>query len=297
MAAAQMAFDFALWRSAPGSAVPAPRDPRPSGARAQRSSGVRASGAREPRDPGQAGLVGTQSPPRPRAPQGAERVRKERELEQRLSRLLSSEVVLHLTDNGRTMLSARDRGGVAHVRLHHMFMNADDGVLRSLARFLREGSAAASAQLQRFIRDHGTAIRRRARVAKVRASGHHHDLRAILEEVGVQYFEAAPEVRIGWARMARSLGRRKRRSIKLGSYRSRDTLIRVHPVLDAAWVPRFFVEYIVYHELLHHVLGMPVRNGRRNLHGPEFRARERCFARYDEAIAWERRHLDRLLSG
>jgi hypothetical protein len=289
MAAAQMAFDFARGRSAPGGAA---REPRVNGAREPRSGG-----ARDPRDSGQVGLIGAQPAPRPRVPEGAERILKERELEQRLSRLLSTQVVLHLTDNGRTMLSARDRDGVAHVRLHHMFMNADDGVLRSLARFLREGSAAAGAQLQRFIRDHGEAIRRRARVAKVRARGHHHDLRAILEEVGTHYFQVAPDVRIGWARMGRPLVRRKRRSIKLGSYRGRDTLIRVHPVLDAAWVPRFFVEYIVYHELLHHVLGMPVRNGRRNLHGPEFRARERCFARYDEAIAWEQRHLDRLLSG
>jgi hypothetical protein len=42
---------------------------------------------------------------------------------------------------------------------------------------------------------------------------------------------------------------------------------------------------------------MPLRNGRRLLHGPEFRARERLFARYSEAIAWERDHLERLLAG
>jgi len=61
-------------------------------------------------------------------------------------------------------------------------------------------------------------------------------------------------------------------------------------------VPRFFVEYIVYHEMLHHVVQMPVLDGRRCMHGPEFKARERCFARYAEAIAWEREHLDRLLA-
>ena len=40
--------------------------------------------------------------------------------------------------------------------------------------------------------------------------------------------------------------------------------------------------------MLHHVIAMPVENGRRTLHGPEFRARERMFERYAEAIAWER---------
>jgi hypothetical protein len=42
---------------------------------------------------------------------------------------------------------------------------------------------------------------------------------------------------------------------------------------------------------------MPMQNGRRTLHGPDFRARERQFHDYDLAIAWERENLDRLLSG
>ena len=93
--------------------------------------------------------------------------------------------------------------------------------------------------------------------------------------------------------------RRKRRSIKLGSYRSRDTLIRVHPRCSTLLGYRgFFVEYIVYHELLHHVLGYAgAAMAVATCTAPEFRARERRFARYDEAIAWEQRHLDRLLSG
>jgi primosomal protein N' len=33
------------------------------------------------------------------------------------------------------------------------------------------------------------------------------------------------------------------------------------------------------------------------LHGPDFRARERMFEHYAEAIAWERDNVDRLLSG
>ena len=86
-----------------------------------------------------------------------------------------------------------------------------------------------------------------------------------------------------------------RRSIKLGSYCSRERLIRVHPVLDAGFVPRFFVEYIVYHELLHHMLPPIVRGGRRQLHDRRFKEHERAFPGYARALAWEREHLDRLL--
>ena len=228
----------------------------------------------------------------------AERLRAARVLERTLGNLLGTEVALTLTDNARSMVSARQRSGVAHVRLHHMFAHADEVTVRAVARFLTDGHHTASGQLQRFIKAHRDRIRRRENEARVRVLGRHHDLSGILDALNAEYFADAVEATIGWARMGRALGRRgRRRSIKLGSYRSRDALIRVHPVLDATWVPAFFVEYIVYHEMVHHVVAMPVENGRRCLHGAEFRAREQQFARYVEAIAWEQANLDRLLSG
>jgi hypothetical protein len=239
-------------------------------------------------------------PPRPslKLDPETERQRRQHNLALRLSQLMRTDVALALTDNGRTMVSARHRGGVAHVRLHHMFAEADETTVRAVARFLTDGHGQASGEVQRFIDAHRALIKRRLTRLGVRSHGQHHDLRAILEALNERYFDPRVEAHIGWARMSRALGRRrKRRSIKLGSYRGREPLIRVHPVLDAAWVPRFFVEYIVYHEMVHHVVAMPVENGRRELHGPAFRARERQYERYDEAIAWERENLDRLLSG
>jgi hypothetical protein len=231
---------------------------------------------------------------------------KRRVIEHKLGELLGSTVALTVTDNARTMLSARHRAGIARVRLHHMFVDADDTTLHAIARYLTDGHRDASTQLQDFIKQNRERIRPlelqttqppRNR-ARVDATGRHHDLHAILDALNHRYFEQPVEALIAWARMARGQGRkRRRRSIKLGSYRGREPLIRVHPVLDAAWVPGFFVEYIVYHEMLHHVIAMPVRNGRRSLHGPDFRARERAFERYGEALAWERENLDRLLSG
>jgi hypothetical protein len=229
----------------------------------------------------------------------AERVRAARMLERTLGNLLGTEVALTLTDNARSMVSARQRSGVAYVRLHHMFAHADEVTVRAVARYLTDGHQSATGQLQRFIKAHRDRIRRlQPGTALPSKLSSHHDLVEILTALNAEYFADEVQARIGWARMGRAASRRgRRRSIKLGSYRSRDALIRVHPVLDAAWVPSFFVHYIVYHEMVHHVVAMPVENGRRCLHGPEFRAREQQFARYDEAIAWEQANLDRLLSG
>lgn len=228
-----------------------------------------------------------------------ERLRLASLLEQRLSQLLGQQVILTFTDNARTMLSARKQDRVTQVRLHHMFIAADDNVVMAVARYLSGGGSAASQHLSRFIETHRARIRSAQRTtAPLRSAGHHHDLVALMDAINARYFDGTVQAKIGWARITRAPGRaRRRRSIKLGSYLSRGAVIRVHPMLDAGWVPSMFVQYIVYHEMLHHVIPMPVQNGRRRLHGADFRARERLFEDFAKAHAWEQANLDRLLSG
>jgi hypothetical protein len=74
------------------------------------------------------------------------------------------------------------------------------------------------------------------------------------------------------------------------------SLIRIHPVLDRPDVPRYFVESVVYHEMLHHHLGgVPDRAGRTVYHTRAFREAEARFPGYGEALAWEKENLPRLL--
>jgi hypothetical protein len=74
----------------------------------------------------------------------------------------------------------------------------------------------------------------------------------------------------------------------MGSYSVEERLIRIHRSLDRAFVPRFFVEWIVFHEMLHQVHDIKVKNGRREFHSKAFLDAEAGFDRYVEARAWER---------
>jgi len=122
--------------------------------------------------------------------------------------------------------------------------------------------------------------------------GSYHDLDLILADLRARYFPDCTAVRICWGRWS---GRARPRSIRFGTYLPERQLIRIHPALDQTFVPRAFVEFIVYHELLHHVIP-PVRiNGRYQIHSTAFRRREREFAAYAEAMAWRQQSLRRLL--
>jgi len=218
-------------------------------------------------------------------------------LEAWLQRLCGVEFSLVLSDNERTMISTRRQAGRMVVRVHHMFLDADAHTLAALARYLNKSDSSASGVLFDFVKQHRDRIRKTStRRMLLRSEGQHHGLQEIFERVNRTYFGGQVQARITWARQTRPQ-RRSRRSIKLGSYHSQQKLIRVHPVLDAGWVPEFFVAYIVYHEMLHQVVPPQSVAGRRDFHGPKFRVHERRFAEYDAAIAWERQHLDKLLRG
>ena len=199
------------------------------------------------------------------------------------------EVDLLLTDNRRRMLSAKRRGGRLEVRAHHMFVT--QGARGDwLVGFVR-GEDWARAKVREFVSSNRETINHEVDQHRLETSGEHHDLMEHLEAARDLLIGAPIEdVAICWGR--RSKGER---SIRLGSYDFEQRLVRVHPALDQSWVPGYFVEFVVYHELVHAVVGVKVEGGRREVHTPEFRDLERLHPCYDDAMEWERRHIGRVL--
>ncbi|MCX4245199.1 hypothetical protein [Paraliomyxa miuraensis] len=200
-----------------------------------------------------------------------------------------------LTDNLHTMLSIKRGHGVLTFRLHHMFVGAPAAVIRAVARYAETQEREAANLLRDYVDANEPLIRRREepRPVTLDVQGRWHNLQEIFDQLNAVYFDGAIKARITWG--ARGKRRRARDSIKLGSYTVEDELIRIHPVLDAKDVPRFFVEWIVYHEMLHEVHDMPVVDGRRVYHTAEFRRAETRFERYAEAVIWEHANLHKLL--
>lgn len=221
-------------------------------------------------------------------------------LERRIrAHLMKGRVSVTLTDNRYTMISVRRLAKEKRyeVRLHHMFADADPVITRALARYISDNDAEASRVLGDFIDQNAGHVRGRARrqpTQVIFTAGEHHDLRDIYDELNARYFDNKIDAAITWGQKT---GRpRRRNSIKMGSYAVEDRLIRIHRSLDRSFVPRFFVAWIVFHEMLHQVHDIRVKNGRREFHSKEFLADEAMYEHYDEAKLWERRHLDALLT-
>lgn len=216
-------------------------------------------------------------------------------LAERLASLLDERVELTLTDNTSTMVSFRRTRGLVAFRVHHMFAQAPAAVVRALADYASGSRSGAGRLIDAFVRSNEErvrATRTERQVSSLDPIGRTFDLQAIFDELNRDHFGGAVEAAIGWGREA---PRRRRRSIKMGTYFHDTRVIRIHPALDRPEVPEFFVRFIVFHEMLHHVVQPVTVGGRRVSHTPEFRRREQAYPEYDRAIAWERKHLALLL--
>jgi hypothetical protein len=111
-----------------------------------------------------------------------------------------------------------------------------------------------------------------------------HHLESLTGDIHRTYFARYPPLTVRWGQQ---ITRKRRRSIRLGSYNHITTEIRIHPLLNSPNIPAFVVQSVIYHEYLHHVLG-PSHNHR-------FHAHERRFRHHREAQEWIRRYLFRLL--
>ncbi|MFO8072126.1 MAG: hypothetical protein R6V85_09650 [Polyangia bacterium] len=216
-----------------------------------------------------------------------------------LSFALPAPVDVTFTDNRSTMISFRSRRGRIALRLHRMFRSADDGTLEALARYLRGRDVTAESELDSYIAAHRGEIRAaRARRTPTRSAlGDVYDLEEILAGVSARYFGGETGARIHWGRRPQRRKRRRSRRVSraLATYCYDDRTIRVNPVLDSRRVPRYVVEWVVYHELLHHVLPVERAGKRSRYHTNSFRALERGFERYEDARRWEEENAEWLL--
>ncbi len=188
----------------------------------------------------------------------------------------------------------RLRDGQLRVRLSDLLEGAPEPVHRAIAHILlakiyrRPVERAHASRYRKYVSSHAITakahlvrqMRSRKRVGPSR--GGFYDLEAIFDELNARYFHgllARPQV--SWSQiLARN---------SLGHYDPAHNTIVVSRVFDHPQVPRYAVEYIVYHEMLHLKHPVKLRGSRRCVHSHEFQAEEKLFPHLAEAKGFLKR--------
>jgi predicted metal-dependent hydrolase len=185
----------------------------------------------------------------------------------------------------------RLRDGQLKVSLSDILEGAPEPVLRAIAHILiakiyRKPIEAMHNHRYRRFASSEAVVRQTERIRQSRgrkristAQGEHYDLDEVFETLNRQFFHGL----LGRPQLTWSEHRAKR---LLGHYDAAHNTIMVSRVFDRRNTPRYAIEYLMYHEMLHLKHPVKAKNGRRCVHSREFQAEEKLFPELEQAKAY-----------
>ncbi len=193
----------------------------------------------------------------------------------------------------------RIRDGEAFVRIADICRDMPPAAQRGLAYVLvsklyrrRAPAAARNAYAEytktREMRERATENKReRGRKVVTSHKGEVYDLDEIFDRLNLLYFQGSLKKPVlTWS---------ARRTYRvLGHHDATHQTVVISRSLDSRDVPRYVVEYVLFHEMLHIHHPTVHHNGRRYNHTPAFRRDEQKFAFYQEAEDWIEKNVSRL---
>ena len=185
----------------------------------------------------------------------------------------------------------RLRNGSLLVRLSDLLEGAPESVLKAIAHILlakmyrRPINRGQAARYRRYVASHEI-VRKAHLVRQMRGRkllrsprGHFYDLDAVFEDLNTRFFHSL------MSRSSMSGSQTKTRRILDHSDPAHNAII-ISRIFDHPAVPRYVLEYIVYHEMLHLKHPVRLRGSRRCVHSPEFQAEEKLFPQVSDANAF-----------
>jgi hypothetical protein len=188
----------------------------------------------------------------------------------------------------------RLREGAIHANLSDLLEGAPESVIHAIAHILlaklyrKAISAAQNLRYKRFASSAAvtrqTDLIRHARGSKRYSGpeGHYYNLEEVFDSLNLRFFGGL----LGRPDLTWSEHNAKR---SLGHYDAAHNTIVVSRVFDRPSSPRYAIEYLLYHEMLHLKHPVKTRGLRRCIHSREFKAEEARFPQLSEALAFIKR--------
>lgn len=195
-------------------------------------------------------------------------------------------VELKINNNRSTMLSVRWDPHCTKVSLHRMFLDAPQNIMQELACYVRKQQKDISPNVRAFIEDRLKSFdySHELDLKKLHSKGNVYDLQKIYCNLNSEYFQKGLNLFITW--FGKPISKNRSR-VTFGLYHDPLKLIKINRLLDSPSFPDYIIEYVVFHEMLHHVCPSYYdQNGVHRVHSKEFKDLEATFKHFSLAQKW-----------
>lgn len=199
---------------------------------------------------------------------------------------LGKKLQLKINDNRSTILSVKWEPHCTKVSLHRMFLKAPQNIMDKLACYIRQEDKSIDPKVKAFI-ENGLQKLNYSSILdpkKLYQVGNVYNLKEMYDNLNREYFGQKLQLGITWF----GDGMQKNRTrVTFGLYHDTLKLIKINRLLDSPNFPDYFVAYVIYHEMVHHVSPAYVdEKGINRVHSKEFKELEAKFKYFDLAEKW-----------
>ncbi|MCB1119360.1 MAG: M48 family metallopeptidase [Chlamydiia bacterium] len=208
--------------------------------------------------------------------------------QKRVERKSKKPLLIKVNNNTSTMLSVRWNRKETRLSIHKMFLKAPPNIMDDLACYILKEEDSLTPPLKAFIEQGVKKMVVPVHADEIISQGRIYNLKRLYNKINRLYFNDKLKLHITWYGLNR---RRTASRITLGLYCSQRRLVKIHRCLDSPRIPQYVLEYVIFHEMLHHACPPYVdERGIRRIHNPRFKQREKLFPYYEEAILWIRKN-------
>jgi hypothetical protein len=119
--------------------------------------------------------------------------------------------------------------------------------------------------------------------------GRIYDLKEVFAVLNGRFFNNAISSYVRWGRHPL----RSYQACRRGPAGEQYNLITIGAIYNGPHVPRYAIEGIMFHEMLHIAFPPLISDARNVIHGPQFKQRERFFPQHNDWLEWEKTQCKR----
>jgi len=206
-----------------------------------------------------------------------------RYLEQKLGKHIEMSVIR----SRKILIQKKQKSDAITIVLNKIFLDAPEETLSIISDFLT-GKNKKIARRHLIEYAHKT-MRETLKEKNFVVSGKFFNLKEIFDRLNQQYFNNLITSKITFGKRCK---KERTSSIVFGNYSPQLNIIRINRSLDQDFVPEYFIEYIVFHEMLHAYMHLSSKGKKSTGHSKKFKEMEKIYPDLEKAEQWKRKNLN-----
>jgi hypothetical protein len=219
-----------------------------------------------------------------------------------LQRKLKKKVKLTTTRKKELQVIAEEKDKLVSLKVNAIFLKAPFQILENLIDYFKTKNPQSEKILKEFLNNNKSlnnnniskpeVVKEIKYDEKISHQGRNHNLKVVFDMLNEKYFDNSISANITWSDKFNSKGSKE---IEYSVFESKLNLIKINQFLDKSMVPKYFIGYVIFNEMLSCFFSnQDNKSNKKKDNSEELHEWEKKYHAFNKAREWERQNGEKL---